>query len=483
VVFRGIPYAAAPVGERRFKAPEPPRSWDGERPCLDFGPSCPQLTVSGSGLADALNVSGPLDEDCLFLNVWTPAADGARRPTMVWLHGGAFTAGSGAIPLYDGGAFSRDDVVLVTVNYRLHAFGFLRLADLVPGSDATGNLGILDQIAALEWVRDNIAALGGDPDNVTVFGESAGGMSVGTLLGMPAARGLFRRAIAQSGAAHCQLEPGVAERVARRFLELARIALGDLESLQRLPATRVVEIAARVSHLEQEALLADVYPAVKMPFLPCIDGDLLPVRADRMAAAGHGSEVDLLIGTCRDEYRLFLWGLPEGAPATPDPDVSSYFPPGTDVAGVQSTYAKAFAGRSDRDLAGAVAADALFGIPALRLAEVRAEALAQTFMYRFDWESPVLDGRLGACHGLDLPFVFDQLIAPAFHGADPPRQLADELHGAWVRFAATGDPAGGTLPTWPAYIPEQRAVMLFDAECRLAIDPAADVRRLWSGLW
>jgi para-nitrobenzyl esterase len=220
-VFKGIPFAAPTSGDRRFRPPQPVEPWEAVRDCTQYGPICPQVQLGEHGLVNSAFGRGePMDEDCLFLNVWTPAVDGERRPTMVFIPGGAFRGGSGSVALYDGTAFARDGVVLVTLNYRVHALGFLYLDELFDGAEGTGNLGILDQIAALRWVRENIAAFGGDPDNVTVFGESAGAMSIGTLLGTPAAQGLYRRAILESGGSRHNLSAAAATRVAERTLEL-----------------------------------------------------------------------------------------------------------------------------------------------------------------------------------------------------------------------------------------------------------------------
>ncbi len=247
VAFRGIPFAEPPIGTRRFLPPAPHVPWDGVKDCTVFGPICPQVQhAETGGVLTALGRLEPTDEDCLFLNVWTPAIDYGRRPTMVWIHGGAYVTGSGSSELYDGASFARDGVVMVSLNYRLHAFGFLYLDELFDGAEGTGNLGILDQIAALEWVRGNIAEFGGDPDNVTIFGESAGGMSVGTLMGTPAASGLFRRAIAKSGAAQHNISPSAAGRVTQRVLELLEVTPEDWDALRAVPVKRLVELSQQI---------------------------------------------------------------------------------------------------------------------------------------------------------------------------------------------------------------------------------------------
>ena len=231
--FKGVPFAAPPIGDLRFAPPQPPVPWQGTRDCTVDGPICPQAAIPLEGpLADVISATQPMDEDCLTLTVTTPSPDGSL-PVMVWIHGGAFTGGSGSTPIYDGTSFARDGIVYVSINYRLHALGFLYLDELFEEAKGTGNLGILDQVRALEWVRDNISAFGGDPDNVTIFGESAGGMSVGTLMGTPSANGLFQHAIPQSGAGSHNIKPETATRVTKRILELLEVEPGDWEALAR----------------------------------------------------------------------------------------------------------------------------------------------------------------------------------------------------------------------------------------------------------
>ena len=482
-VFKGIPFAAPPTSDRRFRPPQPVEPWDGVRDCTHYGPICPQVQLGEAGLVNSAFGRGePMDEDCLLLNVWTPAVDDARRPTMVFIHGGAFRGGSGSVALYDGTAFARDGVVLVTLNYRVHALGFLYLDELFDGAEGTGNLGILDQIAALRWVHDNIAAFGGDPDNVTVFGESAGAMSIGTLLGTPAAQGLCRRAILESGASRHNLSAAAASRVAERTLELLEVQPGDWDALQRVPVERIVEVATEVG-MSGHRLLGDE-AVLWMPYLPVVDGvtrDRLPIDLVRDGAA---REIDLVVGSNAEEHRLFVWGFGPGA-NMPPPNIAPYFAssPHTPEQ-VLKVYAEQRPDGDEVDLLVDVQGDQMFGIPAIRLAEAACGHNPAVWMYRFSWPTPVLDGTLGACHALELPFVFDTLdTARDFVSDDAPIDLAESLHGAWIRFATTGDPNGGELPEWPTYATDTRAVMDFGTTRQLLHDPNAAQRQLWDNVW
>jgi para-nitrobenzyl esterase len=392
---------------------------------------------------------------------------------MVWIHGGAFRNGTSAAPIYDGAAFARDGVVLVSLNYRLGVEGFLFLEDAEP------NRGLLDQVAALEWVQANIAAFGGDPGNVTVFGESAGAMSVCALLTMPRARGLLHRAIAQSGGGHHGLPPEDARRVTEAIAERlgvpatrAGIASADLAKVREVQAQLSLEITMNPDPERWGRLAVDV-----MPFEPTIDGDVLPVLPFAAVEGGAGAEVALLTGTTTEEWRLFV--VPPGLIG---------FLNDEHVARLLGVYgatdpkvAAAYAGEDGTagDRLCAIATDWFLRIPAIRLAEARAGGPAPTYLYELAWRSPQFDGRLGACHALDLPFVFDTLdtdAGRAFAGDAPPRTLADAMRTAWVAFARDGDPG------WPAYDPAQRAVMVFDETSEVVTDPGAARREAWDGV-
>ncbi len=479
--FCGIPYAKPPLGALRFAAPQPGEPWSGVRDAGRFGPSAPQAKLDFD-LVPGLDV-GAQSEDCLTLNVWTPAADAARRPVLVWIHGGAFTSGSGSQGLVDLRPLARrGEVVAVSLNYRLGALGFLHLADL-PGDsrDATGNAGILDQVAALAWVRANIQRFGGDPDNVTIFGESAGGDSVGTLLGTPSARGLFQRAVAQSGAAHDVHGRDAATALARELLRELELSPDALERLWDVPVEAL--LAA------QEPCFARARRAGRQSFQPVVDGDALPEPPLEAVRRGLARDVPLLVGTARDEEKLFGFLDPQLAKL----DEAGLLErvearvPGRGRALVDA-YRAARAGRAavePRELYFAIESDRKFRIPAVRLAEAQAEH-QRTYAYLFTWESPLMDGALGACHGVDVPFVFGAIGskgADRFVGGGPEAEaLCARTMDAWLAFARGGDPNGAGLPDWPAYDSARRATMLLGRRCELADAPLDEERRAWDGV-
>ncbi|MEV1019560.1 carboxylesterase family protein [Streptomyces sp. NPDC050264] len=455
--FLGVPYAAAPFGPRRFAAPAPAEPWSGVRDATAYGPTAPKPPYAPpfDVLIPETSVPG---EECLNLNVWTPEpGPGARLPVMVWLHGGSFSNGSANSSGYRGETFARDGVVFVGVNYRLGTDGFLHL----PG--APDNRGLLDQIAALEWVRDNIEAFGGDPDRVTVFGESAGAMAIGLLLTEPRARGLFRRAALQSGACHHFVRPDTAHRIGER---MAR-SLGVAHSAEAFAAVPLPELTAA-----QDALRAD-YASRPDPAVwgdAALNGMVFEPVAERLALPGPDLGVDLLIGSNREENRLFM--VPTGRFATITEKrarrgAAAY---GMDL----DRYAASRPGASPGELLEAIGTDWFYRIPAARLAE----SVPGSYVYEFGWRSPRFDGELGACHAVEIGFVFDLLDDPdhvPLVGEEGPRDLARTVHAAWVAFASTGDPG------WPAYDPAgERTTMVFDdGACRAEADPRAAERELW----
>jgi para-nitrobenzyl esterase len=472
-VFLGIPYAAPAVGPARFQAPRPADPWDGVRDATRHGPTALQAPCPPpiSQLLPSSVEDGP---DYLNVNVWTPDPGGSGLPVMVWLPGGAFVRGANSIATYDGSAFARDGVVIVGVNYRLGIAGFPVLPD------APTNLGIRDQLLALEWVQENIAAFGGDPGNVTVFGESAGGMSVATLVASPLSKGLFTRAIVQSGSGDAVGDADdlrlVTEAVADRLgvaATAAELAAVDPDALRFVQTAVGLEIRERPDPQRWGRSTIAAGLGI-MSFFPCVDGEVVTgVPTDVIAS---GPAVPLLTGTNTEEFRLF--SVPTGVAASVTAEalpgvVARYGWPSE----VVDLYA---AGRPDAtpgELVTAMLTDTAFRVPTARLAEATAAGGAPAHVYEFAWRTERAD--LGACHALELPFVFDTLYRePEASLIDPgaaPQALATEMHAAWVSFGRDGDPG------WPVYTPDDRAVMTFDNESRLVHDPRAGELKCWSG--
>jgi para-nitrobenzyl esterase len=481
--FSGIPYGRAPVGALRWRPPLEAEKWSEVRDASTFGPIAPQsAAVPGVTSPADPAASEPHSEDCLSLNVWTPelpesptVAPGEGRPVMVFVHGGGFTSGSGSVFLYRGGELVRNgDAVVVTINYRLGALGFLGHRDLADPDGLVGNWGIQDQLAALRWVHDNIPTFGGDPDAVTVFGESAGGFSVSTLLGMPAAKGLFRRAIVQSGGAHVHTIHD-AERAGDRLASILGLAACTRASLETVPAS---ELVAATEELGKRTPDPGMLP---LPFLPVVDGVLLPDHPLAAVANGATAGIDLVIGTNRDELTLFGLGNP-ALMAFDDDGVTRWVGNAApDMPGAEVTDAYTSARRSRAESVEpnaiwvAVGTDIVFRWPSLQLAAAHVARGSRAFVYLFDWESPAFGGILGSCHALELPFVFGTVNDPAvqvFTGDGPAvEQLSNQMQRAWLAFAATGDPSHDGIGSWRHWEPAERATMIFGSDTRLESAP------------
>lgn len=463
--WKGIPYAKPPVGSLRFRPPVKPDSWEGVRDASQFSPVAAQAS---SEIMDFLgNDITNMSEDCLYLNVWSPASDNKRRPVLVWIHGGAFVSGSGSSSWYDGQPFAANgDVVVVTINYRLGVFGFLHLGDIGGEEYATsGNCGILDQVAALEWIRDNISSFGGDPNRVTVFGESAGAMSIGVLLGMPAAKGLFQQAILQSGAARNAIPKEKATKVANKILTALNVDSANLVELEQIPVEKLIEASGIVP---------------PMSLSPVIDGVSLPLHPEAAIATGSAKDVSILIGTNKDEYNIFtafdpMWRNMDQA--TMQAVFEKTFGP------LWPTLSKQLEEELNQDLYNQLMTMQIFTYPAIKLAEHQVKQGAPVWMYRFDWESPVLGGVLKAAHALEIPFVWNTLNKPKTEnltGSSPDRQtVSDQMHQAWIAFARTGNPSTQAMPNWPQYDMETRSTVIFDLENRVEEQPGEDIRVSW----
>ncbi len=474
-VFLGVPYARAPTGTLRFRSPRPPQPWPGVRDAIEFGPIAPQLLPKRPLLPGEPT---QWSEDCLSLNIWTPGLDSGRRPVLVWVHGGSFLSGSGAGLPYRGHQLARrGDVVVVTLNYRLGALGFLAHPDLLDDESGTANWGLLDQLAALEWVGDHAAAFGGDPGNVTLFGESAGAMCVSTLLGARRPPGLFRRAIAQSGGP-VTISMETAADTAELLAAEVGVGAGSVWRLRDVPVPDLLQAQARLAHraLGPGLLLA-----------PVVDGGVLDRPPLEGVREGRADGISLLAGSNRDEMTFFVASDPQLLALDDDGlRVRLERTLGDDAGAAIVHYRAVRAARGDTTsplaLWCAIQTDWVFRMPMLRLVEAHGCHVDQSYAYLFTWSSPMAGGMLGACHGLEVPFVFGSLTEPAiarFTGEGAAAlALADYVQAAWVAFARTGDPSV-PVQQWPRYDREHRFTMVLGPECFVEDDPLPGERRFW----
>ena len=470
-VFKGVPYAATTAGANRFMPPQKRQPWTAVREATQWGGRPPQI-VGGEPTemlpADPREAQG---EDCLVLNIWTPNPSTGRRPVMVWLHGGGYRSGSGSYSIYEGRELARKhDVVAITVNHRLNALGFLYLSHLGGKWASASNVGMLDIVAALEWVRDNIAAFGGDPGNVTIFGQSGGAGKVSTLMAMPAAKGLFHRAIAQSGAALTATPAEQAVKATDQLLQLLKIGPGQLDQLQTIPLTRITE-----------ALATEGAPLAA--YVPVLDGKSLPVHPFDPAAPAQSAGVPFLTGTTATETTFFTTDdqlMPIDGAALRQRVRTMLKVNDADADRMIALYRKNQPGRENIDVFLRMDTDnSRFRLSVDTQAERKAaQRGAPVYLYRFEYYSPVRQGRLKSMHCMEIPFVFDNLEAGKIYtGISPAAQrIADRMSAAWVAFARTGNPSHRGIPQWPAFDSTRRATMVFGDEAKVVNDPGGEER-------
>lgn len=481
-VFKGVPYGASTAGANRFKPARVPSPWRETRDAFEYGPASPQPP---SALFDDASTS----EDCLVINVWTPGLDdGGRRPVMVWLHGGGFSTLSGSSPTYDGGALCRrGDVVVMTLNHRLNVFGFLHLADLLEGDAArayatAGNEGMLDIVQALRWVRQNARRFGGDPRNVTIFGESGGGRKTSTLMGMPAAKGLFHRAIVQSGPG-IHLQPrDKATNVAAAFLDELGIAPKNVARLHELPVEKLLEAHNAVAAgFDDNARLKGRFE--QRGFVPTVGVPEFPAYSFDPVASEISKDVPLMIGSNRHEMALFGRGDPKIYEQTlTEQELAERVRMMVSNAAdrVLELYARKYPKASPAERWVLITSDRTYRFDSITLAQRKAELGPAVYMYYFTWESQS-DPKLLSHHALEIPFAFDNLERSNWTSTSPEaRALATRMSTAWIAFARSGDPNNPALPEWPAYDADRRATMVLDQECRAVNDPDPEIRRLWA---
>jgi para-nitrobenzyl esterase len=469
--FQGIPYGASTAGKNRFMPPQVPSSWPGVRDALSPGDQCPQLAPPYTAAYASWDRKVGQSEDCLVLNVWTPGLHGGKRPVMVWFHGGGFAVGDGSVPVYDGTRLAhRGDVVVVTINHRLNLFGYMYLAGIGGEKYAdSGNAGQLDLVAALQWVRDNIADFGGDPANVTIFGQSGGGAKVTHTLAMPAAQGLFSKAIVQSGAALTANTPEAATASAKQLMDILKVAPTGVDRLQELPASTL---------LEALKTMTGGMPAAG--FAPVMDGRSLPRHPFTPDAPAISANVPVMVGYNKDETTV-LFPTPDlftldwnGLKQKLTPQLK-----GKNVAGIIAGMRKLRPNATPTDLYFTITTEMMGDRSYILASRKAAQGKAPVWIYRLEWETPVEGGKLKTPHGLDLPLVFDTVAASSSiigAGTADAQKLADTMSSYWISFARDGNPNEANLPQWPAYDDIHKTTMVFNLESAAKEDPVRDVR-------
>jgi para-nitrobenzyl esterase len=480
-VFKGVPYAATTTGLNRFRPPKPVANWPDVRDASAYGPMCPQVGRERGSYTASWTYDKDASEDCLVLNIWTPALhDQRRRPVMVWLHGGGFSAGSGSRNVFDGTRLcQRSDVVVVTLNHRLSVFGFLYLGHLGGAEYAeSGNAGMLDLVAALHWVHDNISAFGGDPGNVTIFGQSGGAAKVSILMAMPQARGLFHKAIVESGSDLEGLTPDEATKHALTFLAALDIKPTELQRLASLPTDKLVAGLTAIMDA----------PGSKPNYSPVVDGIVLPRHPWQPDAPSVSAGVPMIIGSTRTETTALLganhpeyFALDEASLIR---SLTGWIPE-RDIPRVAADFKRLMPSASASDLFFAITTDRRVRQQAWTQAERKAaQGAAPVWLYELDWATPVDGGKWGSPHSLDLAFVFDNVAkSGAMVGTGPePQDLANQMSAAWIAFAQSGNPNTGTGPRWPPFSSGGRATMVFNTTSRVVNDFRGDERMLLAAL-
>ena len=475
-IFKGIPYAEPPIDDLRFSPPVAKKQWDDVLDATEYGHCAYQGYTK---LEDFTGKLQPESEDCLNLNIWTPSVDNKKRPVMFWIHGGSFIFGGGVDPMYNGSTLAqRGDVVVVTINYRLGALGYL----YIPG--VTANVGYLDQVLALKWVRDNIELFGGDSNNVTIFGESAGGYSVVALAALPSASGLFNRIIAQSAPS---IDSKLTKKPTKKLMRMLGIEKGDINALHNISPEEIINA--------QNKLLAED-PTNLLAFRPLIDGETLPIHPLKAFQNGDCKDIEFMIGTNLDEAKLFT---------ALDPEISKINNANGEMIligflsrlGIDITKSKAMIDKYKqaregnfstdlKEILNALITDHIFRISTIRLLEAQSKHQTNTYNYIFTWPSPGFNGELGACHALEIPFVFNTLTNPSFKdfvGKSPDLNgISYNVMDAWIAFAHNGNPNHDSIPDWPSYDTEKRSTMLIDHEFKVVEKFQDKERAAWDDI-